>query len=54
MYAGLWRMLPGPRWFKAIEALVLVLAMIAVLFEWVFPWAAEQLNLLDTTVGAER
>ncbi|MFC7404650.1 hypothetical protein [Georgenia alba] len=50
MYGLIWRLLPGPRWFKAIEALILVAAVVAVLFTWVYPWAAQELNLLDSTV----
>lgn len=37
MYAALWRLLPGPRWLKVIEALVLVTVVCAVLLTWVFP-----------------
>ncbi|MFD1717386.1 hypothetical protein [Georgenia deserti] len=51
MYAAIWRVLPGPTWLKIIEALVLALAVVGVLFTWVFPWAAEELNLLDPTIG---
>ena len=51
MYAAIWRLLPGPRWLKAIEALVLAVAVVAVLFTWVFPAVAENLNLFETTVG---
>jgi hypothetical protein len=51
MYAAIWRFLPGPRWLKAIEALVLALAVVGVLFTWVFPWIALNYGVLDTTVG---
>ena len=52
MYAAIWRLLPGPRWLKALEALVLALAVVAVLFTWVFPAVAENVHLFDaTTVG---
>ena len=51
MYATIWRILPGPRWLKAIEAMVLAAAMVYALFTWGFPWAAETFDLLDTTVG---
>ncbi|PFG21112.1 hypothetical protein [Serinibacter salmoneus] len=40
MYGAIWRLLPGPAWFKVIEALVLIFAVVAVLFLWVFPWVA--------------
>ena len=37
MYGAIWRVLPGPAWLKAIEAMVLILAVVAVLFLWAFP-----------------
>ncbi|MBR7742553.1 hypothetical protein KC207_04530 [Phycicoccus sp. BSK3Z-2] len=51
MYAALWRALPGPAWFKAIEALVLLAAVVVVLFQWVFPAVADSLPFNDNTVG---
>ncbi|MFP7697362.1 hypothetical protein [Trueperella sp. LYQ143] len=51
MYAALWRILPGPRWLKAIEALILILAVVYVLFEFVFPWVMENTKLVDNTIG---
>jgi len=37
MYAALWRALPGRRWLKSVESLLLFLAVVALLFLWVFP-----------------
>ena len=51
MYGALWRVLPGPRWLKAAEALVLLLAVVWVLFEYVFPVVADSLPFNDNTVG---
>lgn len=51
MYAALWRILPGPRWLKALEALVLVALVVATLFQWVFPAIAPLLPFNDNTVG---
>ena len=39
MYGWIWRHLPGPVWFRTIEALVLTAAVVLLLFEVVFPWA---------------
>ena len=50
MYAWLWRHLPGPRPLKALEALVLLLVVVAVLFLWVFPWLEPRLPFNDVTV----
>ncbi len=38
MYAALWRLLPGPWWFKLFILLVLVAAVLYALFWYVFPW----------------
>lgn len=43
MYAALWRRLPGGRWAKAAQCLVLAVVAVAVLFQWVFPAAAPHL-----------
>lgn len=51
MYSSIFRALPGPTWLKVIEALILVLAIVAVLFTWVFPWIAQNVSLFDNTVG---
>jgi hypothetical protein len=50
-YGLVWRLLPGPRAFKVVAALVLVLAVVAVLFVWVFPQIAPYMPFNDTTVG---
>jgi hypothetical protein len=47
-----WRLLPGPTALKVLELLVLLVAIVAVLFTWVFPWiAAEVLPPPDSTVA---
>ena len=45
MYGGIWRHLPGPAWFKAIEALALTVIVVLFLFEVVFPWANTTWNI---------
>jgi len=50
MYAALWRRLPGGRLLRALQLLVLVLAVVAVLFLWVFPAVAPHLPFEDVTV----
>ena len=52
MYAWLWRRLPGPRWVKAVEALVLFVVVVLLLFTVVFPWLSPRLPFTDVTVGA--
>jgi len=50
MYAALWRRLPGPTPIKALEALVLLLLVVLVLFQWVFPWLLPQAPLSDVSL----
>jgi high-affinity Fe2+/Pb2+ permease len=50
VYAWLWRKLPGPTALKAVEALVLFIAVVLVLFVWVFPWLEPRLPFNDVTI----
>lgn len=57
MYGWIWRHLPGNAWARAFISLVLVLAVVYVLFQYVFPWAEPLLPFNDVTVdgaGAAR
>ncbi|MCI5826580.1 MAG: hypothetical protein MR006_07945 [Arcanobacterium sp.] len=51
MFEAIWRHLPGPRWVKAIESLIIFLVIVAVLFEVVFPWVAANTRILDNVVA---
>jgi len=50
MYAALWRLLPGPVWLKIIELLVVLAAVLAALFFWVYPWVSTIIGVEDSTV----
>jgi hypothetical protein len=50
MYAWIWRRLPGNVWVKIAISLVLVLAIVYALFNWIFPWAEPMLPFSDVTV----
>lgn len=50
MYAGLWRILPGPWWLRLLILLVLVAAALYGLFFYAFPWIGEYLNPQEVTV----
>ncbi|GAA0964436.1 hypothetical protein [Frigoribacterium faeni] len=50
MYAGLWRILPGPWWVRLVILLVLVAAVLFALVEWVFPLVNEFIPAPDVTV----
>jgi len=51
MYLALWRVLPGPVWVRVLIVVILVVAVLAALVEWVFPWAADTLLPQESTVG---
>ena len=50
MYGFIWRHLPGPLVLRILLALVLVGAVIAVLFLWVFPAVAPIMPFNNGTV----
>jgi hypothetical protein len=52
MYAWMWRRLPGPLPLRIGLAAVLLLAVVAVLFLWVFPWVEPRLPFTDVTVDS--
>lgn len=51
MYGWVWRHLPGPWGAKLTLFLMLVLAIVAVLFLWVFPWIEDTFGINRVTVG---
>jgi hypothetical protein len=50
MYGALWRHLPGPAAVKLLLSLVLLLAVVAGLWFYVFPAVEERLPYSDVTV----
>jgi len=50
MYGFIWRHLPGPVLVRALLALVLLVAVVAVLFVWVFPAVAPIMPFNNGTV----
>jgi len=50
MYSWIWRHLPGNTLVRAVISLVLALAVVYVLFQYVFPWAEPLLPFGDVTV----
>ena len=51
MYAWIWRHLPGPTAAKVVEAVVLVLGIVALLMLVVFPWVEPLLPFNQVTTG---
>ncbi|MCZ2858542.1 hypothetical protein [Blastococcus sp. VKM Ac-2987] len=50
MYGWIWRHLPGGSSLKALQSVVLVLAVSALLLLVVFPWVEPHLPFNDVTV----
>ena len=50
IYAAIWRRLPGPLVVRLVLALLLVLAVVALCFLWVFPRIAPLMPFNDNTV----
>ncbi|MDR6905815.1 hypothetical protein J2X63_001501 [Agromyces sp. 3263] len=50
MYGALWRVLPGPVWVRILLVLILLVAVVFVLFTWVFPWVDAIINPIEVTV----
>jgi hypothetical protein len=50
MYAALWRFLPGGLLLKLIQLTIIVVIVVLVLFEWVFPWIAQTFISEQSTV----
>jgi len=50
-YGLVWRILPGPTAVKVVQAVLLVLVVVAVLFTWVFLVIAPYMPFNDNTVG---
>lgn len=50
MYGALWRLLPGGRWAKAVQSLLLIAVFVAACFLWIFPAVTPYLPFNDVTV----
>ena len=50
LYAAIWRALPGPLVVRVLLALVLLAAVVAFCFLWLFPRIAPSMPFNDNTV----
>jgi hypothetical protein len=50
MYGWLWRVLPGAAWVRVLTLLVLLAAVVAACFTWIFPAVAPLMPFNDITV----
>jgi len=53
LYAALWRALPGPTPVRVLLALLLVVAVVAFCFLWLFPRIAPMMPFNDNTVDPQ-
>lgn len=53
MYAWIWNHIPGPKWLKVIEALIIFFLVVMALFLWVFPWLTEVIGYGENVVSTE-
>ena len=53
MYGWIWRHLPGNTWVRAGISVLLILAVVYVLFLYIFPWAEPLLPFNDVTVNGQ-
>lgn len=51
MYGWLFRHLPGPLWVRIIITVILVIAIVLLLMQFVFPWLNQFNPLNDSTIG---
>lgn len=51
VYGWIWRQLPGPVGVRVVEALALVVAVVALLLFVVFPWLSPLLPFNNVTTG---
>jgi hypothetical protein len=50
MYGWIWNHLPGPTAVRILICTLAFVAVVAVLFTWVFPWIEPRLPFTDVTV----
>lgn len=50
MYGWIWRNLPGNTLVRAVISLLLIVGVVFVLFQYVFPWAEPLLPFNNVTV----
>ncbi|WP_169746419.1 hypothetical protein [Demequina pelophila] len=47
IFPAIWRLLPGPRWVKVLLVLLLILALFAACFRWVYPAIAPWIEVIS-------
>lgn len=50
----IWDLLPGPKWLKFLQVVLIIFLIIMACFWWLFPWISQTLDLTGTTVGSPR
>lgn len=50
IFPWVWRVLPGPAWFRLLVLLAVIAALVFVLFEYVFPWFSVEFGIQDQNI----
>ncbi len=50
IFPFVWRIMPGPAWMRVILLLLIASAIVAVLFQWVYPWFSVTFDIQEVTV----
>lgn len=51
MYAWIFRNLPGPLWVRVIFALAMIVGIVLLLMNYVFPWLSQYSPFTESTIG---
>ncbi len=52
IFPFVWNVLPGPAWLRVLLLVLLLLAVVWVLFEFVYPWVSVTFDIQDQNVEA--
>ncbi len=48
----IWDVLPGPKWLKFLQVILIIALIVMACFWWLFPWISQTLDLTGTTVDS--
>jgi predicted MFS family arabinose efflux permease len=50
IFPWVWSVLPGPAWVKALILIVVLIGIVFVLFEYVYPWISVEFGIQDQNI----
>ncbi|MFC8041853.1 hypothetical protein ACFUOZ_21070 [Paenarthrobacter sp. NPDC057355] len=51
MYGWMFRLLPGPLWFRVLLTLALIAGVLVLMVQFLFPWMSQFTGFTDSTIG---